>query len=275
MNRASKAAIDPKALVPRDASTVMIVRDAISGTTGGVEVVMVRRTTKAAFAAGAWVFPGGAVDDSDQPAAESFTRGRTQSDAAAAVGSERGLGVWFAAVREAFEEVGLLLGAGVLVEDPAAARRAVNAGEVAFGDLLGNMGATIDIASIAYVDRWVTPKGESRRFDTRFFLALSTCGQEPIQDENEVTEVCWVRPGDVLDRNKAGEAFLLPPTIVQLQRLERAVTAQAALDEGLARTGIKPVKPELLHRPDGAIVLRVGTGDAGDPECEIVLRAGT
>lgn len=251
-----------KALVPRDAATVLVVRDGSEG----LEVVMVRRAPSAAFAAGAWVFPGGAVDAADAAHARSLIVGRDAGDAAASVGAASGLGMWFAAVREAFEEAGILVGVDGLptVPDVAALRRSVNNGERTFASVLEELACVVDAASIAYVDRWVTPLGETRRFDTRFFLALAQPDQDPVHDETETAEAVWARPREVLDRYHAGELFMLPPTVVNLTRLARHGSGQEALEAGLARAGIEPIRPVIHRGDDGSVVLRLGSDEVDD-----------
>ncbi|MCC7075736.1 MAG: NUDIX domain-containing protein [Acidimicrobiia bacterium] len=251
-----------KALVPRDAATVLVVRDG----TAGVEVVMVRRASNAAFAAGAWVFPGGAVDDSDAADALRLTAGREVEDAVAAVGSERGLGMWFAAAREAFEEAGLLVGvdASSAAGDLAELRRSVNSGERTFASVLDGMHAVIDAGAIAYVDRWVTPLGETRRFDTRFFLARALPGQEPLHDATETAEAIWASPADVLERHRAGEVFLLPPTVVNLTRIAHHADCAAVTHAAFARKVPAPVRPVIVLGDDGSVILRIDSDEIDD-----------
>ena len=189
-------------------ATVMVVRDADPG----VEVFMLRRTLGAAFAAGMFVFPGGRVDSSTVVRQSSPTS--TASMTArhrAQLGVERGgLAFWVAAIRECFEESGLLLArarsGGALGHDPAD-RAAVHRGELSMIDLCRRHGLVLDAGALRYVGHWVTPIGETpRRFDTRFFLAVAPPGQDGVHDEAETVESRWVRPAEALRDAERGDA---------------------------------------------------------------------
>ena len=188
----------PVDVVPtRPAATVVLVRD---GEPDGLEVFVLRRAAAAAFAAGMYVFPGGRVDDADGAAAiAAHCDGLDDATASARLGIDGGgLAFWVAAVRECFEEAGVLLarrsdGGAVTVDD--ADRRAVHAGELSMERLCERDGLVLDLGAIRYVAHWVTPVGESpRRFDTRFFLAASPPGQEGAHDDTELVHSMWVRP---------------------------------------------------------------------------------
>src|SRR5438045_1846059 len=151
----------------RDAATVVLLRDGAIG----IETWMLTRSREMVFAAGKTVFPGGRVDDADgdlpfadntdDDIAELAERFRTDPDAA-----RRLVG---AAVRETYEETGVLL--TIPRADLAASRSDVEDGRVAFGDLLREHGLAVDGSCLRPWSRWVTPPGESRRYDTRFFIA--------------------------------------------------------------------------------------------------------
>lgn len=243
--------------VIRDAATVLVVRD---GDAGRPEVLMLRRTSKATFAAGAMVFPGGAVDPEDRTiAASTRVTGRDLDPVE--------LSFWVTAVRETFEEAGLLVGHGeVDTATLARLREALLAGRMTFAECLEVVGATLDCSLIPYMARWVTPKGETRRFDTRFFLVAAPEGQVAAHDTNETTATEWVTPAAALERARVGELFLLPPTIASLTWLAEHGSKAAALAAGHA----KPVaveRPEVVLRDDGALVLRLSDRD-------LILRPG-
>lgn len=235
----------------RDAATVLVVRD---GEARRPEVLMVRRTHKAAFAAGAMVFPGGAVDPAD----------RTIAASARVVGRDlppADLTYWVAALRETFEEAGLLVGrSGVDSDALGVLRRDLLAGRTDFAACLDAADATLDCERIAYLSRWVTPKGETRRFDTRFFMVAAPEGQIATHDTNETTASEWVEPAHALDRARGGELFMLPPTIASLTWLADFASTEAALEAGLAKTA-SVERPELVARDDGALVLRLSDRD--------------
>ena len=175
----------------------MLVRDAEPG----VEVFVLRRTAAAAFAAGMYVFPGGRVDDVDGALSiEPYCDGLDDATASARLGIESGgLAFWVAAVRECFEEAGVLLrpasDGGATAFDEAE-RGAVHAGTLSMEELCRRDGLVLDLGAIRYVAHWVTPVGESpRRFDTRFFLAAAPHGQEGAHDDTELVHSMWVEPG--------------------------------------------------------------------------------
>src|SRR5262245_31315466 len=185
----------------RPAATVLLVRD---GEPSGVEVFVLRRTASAAFAAGMYVFPGGRVDHVDGAAElEPYCDGLDDATASARLGLEHGgLAYWVAAVRECFEEAGVLLArrrdGGPLVVDEAD-RKAVHAGELSMEELCRRDDLVLDLTGIRYIAHWVTPVGETaRRFDTRFFLAAAPEEQEGVHDDAELVHSMWVRPGEAV-----------------------------------------------------------------------------
>jgi 8-oxo-dGTP pyrophosphatase MutT (NUDIX family) len=251
---------DPKALVPRDAATIMVVRDGDEGP----DVVMVRRTSNAVFAAGAFVFPGGALDDDDRAAVSAGTvTGRTGELGALA----------YAAVREAFEESAIAVALQpVVATDPfelpdhlglSALQAEVNAGARSFAGLLTQWGAVVDTASLAYVARWVTPIGETRRFDTRFFMATAPPDAAPSQDDNETTRALWIGAREALRKAEEGVIGLMPPTVANLRWLASFDSAGAAMDAAFART-VVPVQPEIVSDGDGTVRLRMNGTDYDD-----------
>ena len=173
----------------RDAATVMLVRDAPAG----VEVFMVRRSLRLVFGGGAHVFPGGAVDDADRDM-ERWCAGLTDEQASAILGLARGgLAFWVAAVRECFEEAGVLLASGpdgesLALDDPATAerfashRKAVDAGERSLAQVCELEHLRLAADGMHYVSRWITPEGPPRRFDTRFFVCAAPERQTPLHD---------------------------------------------------------------------------------------------
>ncbi len=241
----------------------MLVRD---GETG-LEVFMMQRTLSAAFARGQYVFPGGKVDDEDHlDALEPIVNGLDDASASAAMGLPRGGLAWLVAgIRECFEEAGVLLarpadGSDILRFDDAetverfnTARHAVHEGDLSLVDFCVAERLTLLPDRIALVDHWITPVGERRRFDTRFFVALAPEGQEPLHDDKETIASLWVRPADALQMWKDGDLQMFPPTVVSLQFLEPHVTAaqvmQAAADIGVPR----PILPRIMLDDAGKI----------------------
>ncbi len=224
------ATTDAAAVPIRQAATVALVRDGDAG----LEVFMVRRTTAAVFSPGAHVFPGGALDAADRdPVLASRCDGIDDAGANALLDVDGGgLGYFVAAVRECFEEAGLLLARrdGVLVDDADAYgddRDALNTGTTTFVDVLTRHSLTLAVDLLVPFGHWITPLGPPRRFDTRFFVAPAPRAQRPAHDGWETTESLWTRPAAVLVAADRGEVDLIEPTRHTLERLR----GYASVDE--------------------------------------------
>jgi 8-oxo-dGTP pyrophosphatase MutT (NUDIX family) len=250
--------------VPRDAATVILLRQGDGAGPGtGVEAFLLRRTAELEFAPGACVFPGGSVDERDAdpgigwagPAPEDFT---AQLD----VPPERARALVCAAVRETFEESGVLLAGddSGLVSDSAALavdRHALLTGATTFGEVLGRRGLVLRTDLLTPWARWITPEVSPRRFDTWFFAAALPAGQtataapEGHVDPGESESGTWLRPGAALEAAEAGEITLLPPTAVTLREL----AAHQDVDGILARRmTIAPRLPRVVVE-DGKVRL--------------------
>ncbi|ASK33717.1 NUDIX hydrolase [Alloalcanivorax mobilis] len=209
---------------PRPASTLALLRDSAQGP----EVLMLQRTHRAVFMPGHYVFPGGAVDEADQGAAlADLIDGHDDISASALLGLERGgLGYLVAAVRECFEEAGVLLardraGNDLPADHPilAADREAVARGRLSLDSLFREHDLLLPLDRIAYLDHWVTPPGPPRRFDTRFFAAAAPPGQAPLHDGQETIDHCWIRPLVALEDHRAKRRQFATPTLAVLRRL--------------------------------------------------------
>jgi 8-oxo-dGTP pyrophosphatase MutT (NUDIX family) len=244
--------------VPRDAATVMLLRS----DPAGLQVYMLRRQASMAFAAGAYVFPGGSVDprDADEkvawagPAAAEWGRIFAAPPALARA-------LVCAAVRETFEESGVLLAgesAESVVADTTSAdwesdRKALLDRSVSLAELLARRGLVLRSDLLRPWARWITPVVEPRRFDTRFFAAQLPAGQRTRDVGGEASEVAWVRPADALAASRRGEIRLFPPTAVTLSELDESGDLTTAL------TGprqVAPIIPE-VHEREGAVWLTV------------------
>jgi 8-oxo-dGTP pyrophosphatase MutT (NUDIX family) len=238
--------------VPRDAATVILLRQgavAAAAAPADVEAFLLRRTAELEFAPGACVFPGGSVDERDADPGIGWT-GPAPEDFAARldVPPERARALVCAAIRETFEESGVLLAgsagdaagsvsagsvsAGLvsagLVSDSAALaadRHALLTGAATFGEVLGRRGLVLRADLLTPWARWITPEVSPRRFDTWFFAAALPPGQtataapEGHADPGESESGTWLRPGAALDAAEAGQITLLPPTAVTLREL--------------------------------------------------------
>ncbi|WP_214108710.1 NUDIX hydrolase [Acrocarpospora catenulata] len=202
----------------RDAATVVLLRD------DPLRVYLLRRRTSMAFAAGAWVFPGGSVDASEQ--ADSWA-GPSPAEWAVMLGADErtARGLVCAAVRETFEESGVLLAGptpGTVVADTTgweAEREAVIARTLPFGEFLNGEGLVVRSDLLKPWAHWITPELEPRRFDTRFFVAALPPEQETRDVGGEADAVAWMRPAEALDAANSGKIFLMPPTIHTLTEM--------------------------------------------------------
>lgn len=256
----------------RPAATVMLVRDGDAG----LEVFMLQRTGSAAFARNAYVFPGGRVDGTDHAAEFEAVCDEDDAAASARLGLESGGLAWLVAtVRECFEEAGVLLAGPVgspaaidfdtpeLQQRFTAARHAVHSGDLGLGALCVAEGLELQTERIHFVDHWVTPVGESRRFDTRFFLTRAPAGQEPLHDDSETVASTWVRPADALERAHTREWRLLPPTISSLNTLVPHADAAAAIDWAARLPRPVPMMPRLVVDAENRFAGILRPGDDG------------
>lgn len=260
---------DP-ALVPvKPAATVMLVRDAVDGEPE-VEVFMLRRNANAVFGAGMYVFPGGRVDGVDgADEIAPFCRGLDDAAASERLGiAHGGLAYWVAAIRECFEEAGVLL--ATRRDGGALALRIEDRHEIhdrdsslSLVELCRREDLVLDLSATHYVDHWITPMGERRRFDTRFFLTEMPDDQEPVHDDTETDDSLWVRPSEALRMQAAGELLMMPPTIHNLRFLASHASADAALTAGAAVDHPPCIQPKLRHDDAGRIV---GIALPGDPD---------
>lgn len=245
--------IDPDAPVPepRDAATVMLLRDGEQG----IEVFLVRRVAAMAFAGGMTVFPGGGVDGSDADPGLSWA-GPAPAWWAGRLGTpeDRARRLVCAAARETFEECGVLLAGdrpGSTVSDTtrfAGARSALEAHEFGFGHFLTREGLTLDTELLRPWSRWITPVGEKRRYDTWFFVAALPEGQTADGETTEAENVLWSTPDAALAHSKAGKSMLLPPTWSQLDLLSGFGTVAEVL---AAEPSIAPIQPDLVRADTG------------------------
>jgi 8-oxo-dGTP pyrophosphatase MutT (NUDIX family) len=231
---------------PRDAATVALVRDGADG----LEAYLLRRVRAMAFAGGAHVFPGGSVDPADRAAATDVAwAGPAPSWWATAFGTDEvtALALVCAAVRETFEEAGVLLAgpsADELVADVdddgwEAERRALEAGEVSLSQVLSRRGLVLRADLLTPMAHWITPEPEPKRFDTRFFLAALPSGQSCRDVGGEADARLWVPVRRALDDGLT----LMPPTRAMLTDLARFGDVASAL---AARRSISPVMPSLV-----------------------------
>jgi len=258
---------------PADAATVILLRE-----TKVLEAFLLRRHARSSFMSNHYVFPGGRVDDADgAPEALARVTGRTPEAAAAECGApaQRALAIQLAAVRELFEEAGVLLArdtAGAVVrfegeraERFRAHRRALWDNQTTLAAILAAEELTVALDLMGYWARWITPSLEPKRFDARFFVAELPAGQTPLHDQRETVAELWLEP-----REATGAAVRLPPpTLRNLEDLATlgSLAAVRAESERRARTPL-PIMPR-VSQDDGRIALLLPwdpgyAGAAGD-----------
>jgi 8-oxo-dGTP pyrophosphatase MutT (NUDIX family) len=221
----------------KPAATVLLLRD--SDTDEGIEVFMLRRTTAAAFAGGMYVFPGGKVDHADGEGDEGYV---------------------IAAIRECYEEAGVLLARdadGKLVTDghPALAHRdAVHEGSIGLRELCAQHQLTPAVDDLVWISHWITPIGESsRRFDTRFFIAVAPLDQASCHDDNETIASAWIGPREALRRREQKELIMMPPTIKNLEFVAAHRNSGAAMESARKLSRPEPVLPRLRWGANGKV----------------------
>ncbi len=216
----------------------MLVRDASATEVPNLQVFVMRRTPRAVFGPGATVFPGGAVDESDAQALGRVV-GIDDAEASAELGlADGGLLRRVAAVRECFEEAGILLARDAPTGTPATPapewRDALNAGHATLAQVLARDDLVIDATDLRVFAHWLTPSGAPRRYDTWFFVAPAPEGQDGAHDDAELVASEWVHPAAALERHERGEIDLILPTLRSLQALARFSSVAAlfaALDQ--------------------------------------------
>ncbi|MBU6406439.1 MAG: NUDIX hydrolase [Alphaproteobacteria bacterium] len=248
------------ALIP--AATVLLVRDAPR-----LEVLMVERAYQIDFAAGALVFPGGKIarEDADPAWAEALLADHGLSPLE--------LALRVAAIREAFEESGLLLarnrGAGIggALASPCrlppliAVRDQVAAGDISFLGLMQEGGFELAIDALAPFAHWITPKGMPKRFDTHFFIAKTPADQDAAHDGHEAVDAVWLEPAAALAAAREGRRKIIFPTRLNLELLAQSESAEAALAAARARR-LVTVEPTIAPDAGGVMWLRI-PADAG------------
>jgi 8-oxo-dGTP pyrophosphatase MutT (NUDIX family) len=255
-------AVAPGEVKPRLASAVILLRDMDSGQ--GIEVFMVRRVIQSDFMPDVYVFPGGSVSADDQSAESahdvcmpvalllSDPEGRTRL----------GKGVRAAAIRELFEEAGVLLayrsGAILAMKQEEVSpfegyRRAFNQRKGSLIEMAHAENLRLATDYLGYIAHWITPAGMPKRFDTHFFITTAPAEQWATHDRLETSEGVWIAPANALDRSKRGEFPLVFATIHQLHELAAFRSVKEAL-ESTTRRHVEPRLPVLVQENGGVRV---------------------
>ena len=260
----------PPAL-PSAAATLVLLRDHPAT---GVEILLIQRHRASKFAAGDYVFAGGKVEPADNaPDATDWCAGLDADRAARVLGmpspGSQAIGYWVGAIREAFEEVGVLLAYGPdgtpARLDPAqvsAYRRACQADHRAFWAMLRAERLRLATDRLVYIAHWITPEERPLRFDTRFFAAPMPVGQDAVADDQEIIDVRWLSPAGALTARERGEISLRLPTMRNLKLFEGAASTGDALKRLVGRR-IEVIRPRLVPGPDGTPERTLLPGDPG------------
>lgn len=243
-------AIDPAAIHPaRPAAIILLLRDG----SGGLEILCLQRSSRLGAFSGVLSFPGGKVSEADaDPALRAISDGADPLD-------DHAFGHAIAAIREAFEEAGVLLarraGEDELIGDAWAAshsaeREALAKGSLAMVDFARANAIRPAVDRLTLFAHWITPEIERHRFDTWFFAAHAPEGHDPSHDGGEIVEGLWIAPRDAIAEADAGRRSLVFPTRLTLMRLAQYASAEEALAAARGWT-IVPIMPVPREDADG------------------------
>lgn len=240
---------------PRPSATVVLLAE--SG--AGLETFLVRRHGKAAFG-GMWAFPGGVLEANDARVYRAC-QGLSEADANRLLDAPNGLMYYSAAIRELFEETGVLLGSHAASQsDLSLHRDALNAGTLAWEDFVAETACRLDAGALHYMSFWITPKGVGRRFATRFFVAAFPEGQTAVHCGGELTDSTWHTPAAALELNRGGELPMIPATVRTIEFLADHKSIASALDaaDAIAEEGVVEILPKAVVRDGKRTILMPG-----------------
>lgn len=261
----------------RAAASLILLRD---GAQGLETLMLVRAERDGDQRSGAAVFPGGVLDARDREA-HGVVTGLDDAACSARLGvAAGGLDYVVAALRECFEEVGLLIVDGAF--DAAAAepwRHRLQSGEVGAAEFCATLGLRFDARPLLYWSHWLTPPGTPKRFDTRFFVAPAPAGQQAVADEGEAVSLMWLTPAEALSRERGLK--LLPVTRRTLEELSRHADAASVFAAARLKTTVPLTMPRVATSAKGRTVVlpdqlpwaEIGKLDPegrGDVSCELV-----
>lgn len=263
-------------VIPKNAATVILLRDQEPD---GFDAFLLKRHEKSSFMGGNYVYPGGRVDRNDGSVeTRSLSKGMTLEEAIKIFGGvfspEESFAHWIAAIRELFEEAGVLLAydhKGDLLqirnreerEKFLHYRELLQKDEISFSEMAQKENLLFALDQLHYYAHWVTPEAQPKRFDTRFFLARCPSGQEASPDQKETTAGIWIAPRKALEENRKRDVILSPPTLKTLEDLSRFKTREDIF-HSLKKEDIRPVLPILTRISDTPLIIF-----PWDPEYEI------
>ena len=249
-------------ILARSASTVILTRQQASG----LEIYLLRRNLKSRFFPGTYVFPGGAVDPQDQDLifwsshVDLDPRQISERIGGGELSDEDALGHGIAAIRETFEEAGVLLvqRAGKKHEEAEKFCRLRSQGNMPnswLKEWVTRAGDDLSLSSLIRWSHWVTPEAMKPRFDTRFYIGLMPFGQECYPDTREMTAGVWIRPEDALIGNLRADIPLSPPTLATLQELLPYENLSALEERAQKKTWGEARLPRFIPLEEGAVII--------------------
>ena len=237
----------------KPAATVILMREEIKG---DFEIFMVKRSSRSTFGS-LYVFPGGKLDPEDsENDLYPYCEGMNNEEASKQLGiKDNGLSFWIACIRECFEEVGVLLTNpdDSILQDTyklTKLRKELNNKEITFKEICVSESLRLRTKNIVPCAHWITPEIETKRFDTRFFLAKVNAKQLASHDGFELTESFWIKPADALAKLKNGEMNMILPTIKNIEKLAEFSSSTEAFNyfEGLGDNAIPPILPKFIKK---------------------------
>ena len=227
--------------VPRPSSTVVLIREAA----GAPKIFMVKRHASSSFGS-AYAFPGGVLDAADAEIEDSCS-GRSAADAERIIGvAAGGLDFYVAAIRELFEETGVLLATAEISTDALAEMRdRLNRDEISWTGFVRETGARMLCNELHYFSHWITPEQMQKRYTTRFFVAQCPAGQVAHHDERELTNSTWITAANALQAGKDGSMKVHYPTKTTLESLAAHNTVSEIVDWARAfeTSGVETIRP--------------------------------
>jgi 8-oxo-dGTP pyrophosphatase MutT (NUDIX family) len=255
------------AATPKKAATVILLRE---NEPQGFDVFLLKRHEKSSFMGGNFVYPGGRVDRDDGSLEIcSVSRGMTFEEAQKVLGGtfspEESFAHWIAAIRELFEEAGVLLAydqKGNLIEQTNREKRErflkyrklLQEDKISFSEMAQKENLLFALDRLHYYAHWITPEARPERFDTRFFLTRYPSGQEASHDQKETTLGIWITPKKALEENLKGDVILSPPTLKTLEDLSRFKTIEDIF-HSLKKDDIRPILPILTRISDDVLII--------------------
>jgi len=227
--------------IPKEAATVILMRPSPDADRGPFEVLMVHRHPDSLFVPECYVFPGGCIDGGDcTPELVPYCRGRDAETARRILGdmpdAAMSLGAWIAAIRETFEETGILLAQPTFSgEKLAHFRRLLLSGKKTFAELVREEELMLALDRLEYFAHWITPEFLPYRYDVRFFVTRAPDGQTASPDGVELTGHVWITPRQALDDYAAERFPMVLPTIMTLRELAAFPNIEAVLTGAAAK----------------------------------------